>query len=752
MGKRLTVFDGYIKAFLQETVDQKTGSASCLFVTRQRPALQTMIVNIEEKRGTRYYTLLCRADGMDIICYEPNFPLTIRGVARDDLGMDKDHNALVFEILDAELIRETTPEMERLLHVFLSMESSKKLIELAGGDIYGYVKSHRPADFAQSSGVQQRKAAQVFEALARQEAMEGLAGLLTPHGIPNTVCLRAVKAFGPDKALMEIRKDPFEAGRELGLSFAECDMVASALGQSQETDARAKAIAKKAMDMATNQGHTWLPYQTFARMYERIAGAGSMGMLGHMSAIRRKCLGVFTPGDRDMMVYDPLVLRSEKRAARNVLRISGAGHADPAWRAELLAYAEKECGISYGPQQQQAFSTILSGSGMKILTGGPGTGKTTTIKGILLAYMQMHPDSKVCLCAPTGRAAQRMSESTGFPASTIHKAIGYLPYGKGQAEKNAENPLDAGLIMVDESSMVDVVMFSMLLDAVPTGSTLVLVGDTNQLEAVGPGSVLLNLIGRETDSYIQKARLTDVYRQKGGSPIIENAIGCTRGLTRIVTAPDFEEIRTNVPRETLEVVKSAAVHFYDPKDPFETQVLCPSRKGEAGITAINEALQDMLNPKDGKKKFVRFGKREFREGDKVLLIRNNYALDYYNGDVGVIKKIWKGDIHIAVRDKTLVLTRDLFEDLQLAYAMTIHKSQGSEFKRVILSMSHEVDGMLVRNLYYTGITRAKKHVIVVNEQDAVRDAISNDRTGCRCTCMLDFLKDEKEGGNKWKAI
>lgn len=740
MKSGLTVFDGFIKSFIMETVDQKTGRGSCLFVTRQRPALESMVVHKEEKRGVMFYTLLCRSDDMDILCYEPDFPLTIRGVVRDDIPADPTYKALSFEILDAELVRDTTPDMERLLHVFLSMESSKKLAEFARGDIYGYVAGHRAADFAEAAGIQLRKAAKVFEAFARQDAMERMASILTPHGIPNTVCLRAVKAFGPEHVLTQIQKDPYESGRSIGLTFAECDMIAQALGLGRETESRVRAIAQKAIDQVSGEGHTWLPYELFKRKFEWIAGKGSLGLVGHMSALKR-CVGVDRTQE-GMRVYDPLVRRSEKRAARNVARLS-RGEEDPAWNSSLVDYAEKECGISYGPQQKRAFSVILGSTGMKILTGGPGTGKTTTIKGILLAYRKMHPDNKVCLCAPTGRAAQRMSESTGFPASTIHKAIGYIPYGRGEAEKNANNQIDAELFLIDESSMVDTVMFSMLLEAIPSGSVVVLVGDVNQLEAVGPGSILLDLIGPSTDGYIGKARLTDVYRQKGGSPIIENAVNVTRSKVDIVTAPDFEEIRTRVPEQTLEVVKSAAAHYYDPEDPFGTQVLCPSRKGRAGINVLNEALQEMLNPRTPDKKFVRLGKREFREGDKVMLVRNNYQLDYYNGDVGVIKRIWKGDVHLVVRGKTLVITRDLFDDLQLAYAMTIHKSQGSEFTRVILSMSHETDGMLARNLYYTGITRAKKHVIVVNEQDAVRDAIVNDRTGQRQTMLLDFLKEER---------
>ena len=335
------------------------------------------------------------------------------------------------------------------------------------------------------------------------------------------------------------------------------------------------------------------------------------------------------------------------------------------------------------------------------MNGGPGTGKTTTIKGIIYAFERIHPNAVVKLCAPSGRAAQRMSESTGKPATTVHRLLDYRPFGDTEIHKDAADPIEADLIVVDEMSMMGVELFDIFLEAVKTGTTLVLVGDIDQLEAVGPGAVFRDLLNAP-DSLTQKVLLTEIFRQKEGSPIIVNAGYINNGIHNLKLCNDFQVIHTKNEEETLKECISLMQRLYNPDDPFETQILCPANKGESGIRSLNTALQSLLN---GNAKGVRYGSTVFRKNDKIIMFRNNYAADYYNGDIGIIKDIDENNrMKVEIRGNQFEIKRDMLDDMHLSYGMTIHKSQGSEFQNVIVVLPMEPKSMLVRNLLYTAVT------------------------------------------------
>ena len=349
----------------------------------------------------------------------------------------------------------------------------------------------------------------------------------------------------------------------------------------------------------------------------------------------------------------------------------------------------------------------------------------------------MHPKDVVKLCAPTGRAAQRMAESTEMPACTVHRLLNYTPYGEDANFKDASDPIDADLIVVDEVSMLDISLFSMLIDAIKTGATLVLVGDIHQLESVGPGAVLQDLLDIN-DKFIPKCMLTDVFRQKGGSPIIDNSKRINEGRTSLVTGKDFQIIQTKTETESMEKVKGIMKKYYDPKDPFKIQILCPSREGISGVVNQNTILQECLNTSKDK---IFYGKGCYKVNDKIIMTKNNYEADYYNGDIGIIRSIDKNkQLHVEIREKEYVLTRDMMEDIRLAYGMTIHKSQGSEFPIVIVVMPMKPKIMLVRNLLYTAITRAKKQCIIINEGTALETAIKTIQAGNRRTRLKTLLE------------
>jgi len=378
------------------------------------------------------------------------------------------------------------------------------------------------------------------------------------------------------------------------------------------------------------------------------------------------------------------------------------------------------------------------------VTGGPGTGKTTTINGILSAYEKQNPNKVIRLCAPTGRAAQRMTESTGREAVTIHRLLEYKPYGNEVTYKNANDKLEADLIVVDEASMLDMEFASIFFSAVPTGALVLIVGDIHQLPSVGPGDVLHDMI---SPGMIPTVQLTTVYRQGSHSPIIQNAIRIHQGIIAFMENEEYQTYITYSQTELARKIIACAVSMHNKNIPFETQILCPSHKGEAGVGMLNTALQSLLNPGRQGLKELKYGNTIYRSGDKVILLNNNYQNGYFNGDIGIIKDISDAGIHLNIFGSEIIIAKTEIDDLGLAYAMTIHKSQGSEFKNIIVSLPMSPKSMLKRNLLYTAITRAKKTVIVVTEKQAVSIAVKTCETGKRNSRLALRIKEEFQKSN-----
>ena len=405
---------------------------------------------------------------------------------------------------------------------------------------------------------------------------------------------------------------------------------------------------------------------------------------------------------------------------------------------EALRKAESETGIELGEEQASAFVKILSSKGgLHIVTGGPGTGKTQLVKTILAAWEKEYPEEEIALCAPTGRAAQRMAEVTGREASTIHRLLDFRPYQE-QPTFNSIKPLPADLVIVDESSMIDVELFDYLICAVRPRATLILLGDSDQLESVGPGAVLRDLLDPENE--IEKSRLVKVFRQAAESKIVENAGKIRNGIDSLTEGDDFLIYHSTEPGQTISMVRNLALKFSDRSDPYRVQILCPTRKGAAGINALNMDLQENLN---GGSVGIRAGGREFRQGDKVLMNTNNAAEGYYNGDVGIIKAITPDEMEIEIRGERIRILREMWEDVELAYATTIHKSQGSEYETVVIVLPAEYPGMLARNLIYTAVTRARERVYIVYEEDALQKAVRTYKASDRQTMLAEFIKNDE---------
>lgn len=534
--------------------------------------------------------------------------------------------------------------------------------------------------------------------------------------------------------------NPYQVGMEGGLSFRQCDEIAKDHGFSAASLCRLQACANAAIDQVAKAGNTYIQTDGLFFMMQKVLDNGvfaadeapSASML--VSGVYENEKIVIEEGLVDR-AYPKILYYAEKNAAFHLARLIRTAVEYP-FDDSVIDYAQQVSGVEYAPQQKECFN-LLRKSGVAIVTGGPGTGKTTTINGLLLAYQKMHPDKTIRLCAPTGRAAQRMAESTGMEATTIHRLLEYQPYGTDVIHKDENNPIAADCIVVDESSMIDVLLFSILLSAIPSGALLLLVGDSNQLPSVGAGDVLHDLLLSD----IPSVRLTTVYRQAETSPIVGNANKINDGEMNLVKADDFRVRYTDQAEKIGDLILNQVQALYDPEYPFDVQVLSPTKKGSAGTFALNNRLQKALNPKrSGEPEYI-YGRTIYRLRDKIILLNNNYQEGYYNGDLGTVIGIHEDGITVSVMGKAIRLTYELMGDLTLAYAMTIHKSQGSEYANVIISLPFQPSPMLKRNLLYTAVTRAKKQVIIVSENGAVQKSIRSCDTGTRKSSLLERVRE-----------
>lgn len=695
-----------------------------------------------------WYTLSCDAIDVSVPSLDKNTPLKIEGYfipKSNEYSWD-------FKVVSCDICNGDDIMSMQYLENYVPYQDAMRIVKELGVDVFAFAKRRDASRMLQEKiGFSADEADDLIRTIRQTTAERDLFKILSPLGIPFPYCLKAVKKYGAD-AEQKLLRNPYYSGGALGMTFLECDKIARAAGVSPMAYERLSAIADETMRNITANGHTWCDVKTFRNYYQRTA----KGAYGYEGQSANAAIGFpFRGGDvvsrktpSGSYVIESSKLRdAEKRVAENIVRLASAGRMSPADRlrkqkslASIVQYAEQECHMHCGAQQLAAFPVLLDGPGIKILSGEPGAGKTTTLRVLLVAFMRIHPSGVVKLCAPTGRAAQRMSESTGYPATTIHRLLEYRPYGERMAHKNANDPIKADLLVVDEASMVDIELFDILLDAIETGTTLLLVGDPEQLEAVGPGAVLYDLMHTD-NNVVQKVHLTEVFRQKGDSPIRINAKKCKSGDTGLICAPDFEIIRTDNPENTLAVVNDISKHIYDPSNPFGTQILSPARMGVSGVDNMNASLQQLLNPKRQYMKEVVYGRNHYRVNDKVIMKRNNYDLDYCNGDCGIVTAVDSGAMTIDIRGAKHVISRMLMEDVKPAYAMTIHKSQGSDFPAVIAVMPKEPRTMLTRSLFYTAITRAKQKVYVVTEGDSMEVAINTVRQGVRKTGLQSLIRE-----------
>lgn len=694
-----------------------------------------------------WYTIVCNSMKTAIPSYEKNTPLKVSG----QFFVDNPQYKPSFMVDAVEM--STDDERIAIQYLSYAMKSKRDAMHIVstfGADIFSLASQEDAVRvIKERTGIDELSVAKLVNDIRKTAAERHLFEFLAPIGVPFPYCIKAVKQFG-QYAETYLRQNPYICGRRLGLSFYVCDRIAKAAWVPTMDEERIEAAAEATLREMSTNGDTMMDETRFKKVFNGFLGQEALkenSSLANSFPFLDEKVGSRVVDRAAIQFFSKALDEAERRIAKNLVRIGLAGglaSMKKDFDYGLVQYAERLCNMKYGRQQRSAFPILLGSPGIKILTGGPGTGKTTTLKGILLAYQKMHPQAEIKLCAPTGRAAQKMSESTGFEAVTIHRLVGYSPYTDTKTTKfNAHNQLSADLIVVDECSMLDVVIFDMLLEAIKTGSTVFLIGDPNQLEAVGAGSILHDIL--HTDySFFSKATLSDVFRQKGGSPIIENALKTNSGDVDLVWHQQFQIINSTSPEESLEYVKRIVAKEHIPSDPYAVQVLTPTRKGPVGVDNLNRELQAILNPCLTKNRNeVIYGQKKFRPGDKVIMMRNNYdpGLEYYNGDIGTVVATDDGHIIVNLRGREVDINRGLLDEIDHSFAMTIHKSQGSDFPTVIVVLPQEPSQMLVRNLFYTGITRAKSQIFVINENHSIERAIRNNKYGTRLTRLREYIKE-----------
>lgn len=635
--------------------------------------------------------------------------------------------------------------------------TAKKIIERFGENSFD-VLENQPERLADIKGISLKKAKDISKIFNEQFAVRQIMISLERFGMTTHECLEAYKLYGANAVDM-IKANPYALCSDIvGMGFERADAIASALPEPPDRAYRVSAGIVHVVKYNLNNGHTCVPRKKLIAPSSGLLEADEDTIEAAIDALVESGRLISQMMNGKEFLFLPQIYSAEKLAAQRILVMTKFPPAGRVTVEEDIKKIEKEENIHYESKQREAILTAAN-KGILILTGGPGTGKTTALNGILKLFELDGID--VALTAPTGRAAKRMSEITGKEAKTIHRLleVEWDKHDRPYFSRNARNPISAGAVIVDELSMVDISLFASLLDALPLGCRLIMVGDSDQLPAVGAGSVLHDLI---LSGVLPVVELKEVFRQAMQSRIVTNAHKIVSGQMPELHDKnnDFFFMKRNSAYDTaatvaeLCTVRLPKAYSYSPIN--DIQVLCPSRKGETGTVSLNKRLQTVINPPSPEKKELRSGSRIFREGDKVMQIKNNYNIIWtkdseegtgvFNGDIGTVKKIDKANGCLAVwfDDKEAVYSTDNLQELEHAYAITVHKSQGNEFNAVVIPVMGVVPQLCYRNLLYTAVTRAKKLMVMVGSEKQIRDMVENNTRSKRYSALKFFLTEDEE--------
>jgi exodeoxyribonuclease V alpha subunit len=631
-----------------------------------------------------------------------------------------------------------------------------RIVEHFGTDTLDVIEE-RPERLIEVPGLGPKRTKLIGAAWEEQKAIKEVMVFLQGVGVSTSIAVRIYKKYG-DASISVVRNQPYRLAADVwGIGFLTADRIAQAVGIPHDSPDRVKAGLQYALSQSTDQGHCFLPEERLIADAVKLLQVDTglvIDCLGELAADPEGVVREQVPGDADgervTAVYLVPFHRAEISLAGRLTRLLRTDEdrmpafRDVAWD-KALAWLAKRTGAELAPEQQAAVRLALTRK-VAVLTGGPGCGKSFTVRSVV--ELARAKKAKVVLAAPTGRAAKRLAELTGADASTVHRLLELRP--GGDAAYDADRPLDADLVVVDEASMLDLLLANKLVKAVPPGAHLLLVGDVDQLPSVGAGEVLRDLLAESGP--VPAVRLTRIFRQAQQSGVVTNAHRINSGVPPLTTGlPDFflfaEEDTEETGRLTVDVVahRIPAKFGLDPRR--DVQVLAPMHRGPAGAGALNALLQQAVTPARPDLPERRFGGRVFRVGDKVTQIRNNYEKGrngVFNGTVGVVTALNVDDQRLTVltdEDEEVPYDFDELDELSHAYAVTIHRSQGSEYPAVVIPVTTSAWMMLQRNLLYTAVTRAKRLVVLVGSRRALGQAVRTVSAGRRCTAL-----DHRLGG------
>ena len=626
-----------------------------------------------------------------------------------------------------------------------------RIVRHFGADTLRIVEEE-PERLAEIKGISEKKAHEIAIQIAEKSEMRKVMMFLQKYGISLNLGAKIYQKYG-DSVYSVLQENPYRLADDIsGVGFKIADEIAYRIGIHTDSDYRIKSGLAYTLLQAGGEGHVYLPREELFRRAEQLLGVDASYMEKHLVDLSMERKIIQKEENGQVFVYPAQYYYLELNTARMLRELDIDCPEDEERVERRINQIQKETGTVLDEMQKKAVKEA-AGHGLLVLTGGPGTGKTTTINAIIRFFES--EGAELRLAAPTGRAAKRMTEATGYEAQTIHRMLELtgMPEDdrEGQPvhfERNAENPLEADVIIIDEMSMVDIHLMHSLLMAVTAGTRLILVGDENQLPSVGPGNVLRDII---RSGQFPVVELTKIFRQASESDIVVNAHKINRGEQVEINnkSRDFFFLKRYdadiIIRVVIALIQEKLPKYVEAK-PFEIQVLTPMRKGLLGVERLNQILQRYLNPPDPSKKEKEIGQGLFREGDKVMQIRNNYQLEWevrgrygipvdkgvgvFNGDTGIIRTIneFAELAEVEFEDgRYAQYTFKQLDELELAYAVTIHKSQGSEYPAVIIPILSGPRMLMNRNLLYTAVTRARKCVTVVGSEETFREMINNEK-------------------------